>query len=65
MSDDPDPPNLYSFRLATADTFRERKEEGSIVFLATASDADGNDGRGEDWGREKRVAVGATDSSPV
>lgn len=39
MSDEPNPPKLSSFRLATAEIYEERKREGSKVFLASKGDA--------------------------
>lgn len=53
MADDPDPPNPTSFRLATAEIYRERDVGGSVVFLARVAGAEGE------------VVVGAAELSPI
>ncbi|KAL9186703.1 hypothetical protein ACHAXT_005941 [Thalassiosira profunda] len=54
MAGDPNAPKLSSFRLATAEIYEERRQEGSTVFLARISNGGGND-----------VAVGAAELSPI
>mmetsp|Transcript_13133 Transcript_13133/g.24156 ORF Transcript_13133/g.24156 Transcript_13133/m.24156 type:complete len:310 (+) Transcript_13133:254-1183(+) len=65
MSEDPNPPNLSSFRLATAEIFHESVEEGSMVFLASMLSNGSADGHGIDDGMKKYVTVGAAELSPI
>lgn len=63
MSEDPNPPKLSSFRLATAEIYHERKDEregGSTVFLATMLDNNISDNR-----HTAPVPVGAAELSPI
>eukprot|EP00985_Skeletonema_marinoi_P016985 scaffold9241_cov135-Skeletonema_marinoi.AAC.8 len=60
MADDPNPPSIHNFRMATAEIYQERKIDGAIVFLAKKNndnnnnnDADGNS------------SVGAAELSPI
>jgi len=60
MADDPNPPLIHNFRMATAEIYQERSLDGAIVFLAKKNndnnnnnDADGNS------------SVGAAELSPI
>jgi len=60
MADDPNPPSIHNFRMATAEIYQERSLDGAMVFLAKKNndninnnDADGNS------------SVGAAELSPI
>eukprot|EP00984_Skeletonema_dohrnii_P021392 scaffold10677_cov80-Skeletonema_dohrnii-CCMP3373.AAC.2 len=60
MADDPNPPSIHNFRMATAEIYQERSLDGAMVFLAKKNndninnnDADGN------------ASVGAAELSPI
>ena len=78
MANDPNPPKLSSFRMATAEIYHERRMEGSVVFLATMLNGDDNDdddgivdGQGVDKcdgtnnGGVVVVTIGAAELSPI
>jgi ribosomal protein S18 acetylase RimI-like enzyme len=51
------------FRLATAEIYRDRKEDGSTVFLAYIAPSD--DGSGENFRRQRSVVIGAAELTPI
>ena len=57
MANDPNPPRISSFRMATAEVFHERQMEGSLVSLATMMLNAKDNG--------KYVTVGAGELSPI
>ena len=68
MSNDPNPPSLHNFRLATVDICQERCMDGATIFLAKkTTDDDDDDTRSSSdnyWGDES-VVVGAAELSPI
>ena len=64
MANDPNPPSLHNFRLATLDIYNERSGDGAVVFLAKMYSHDDSDSIGG-VGSSVAKSVGAAELSPI
>ena len=71
MANDPNPPSIQNFRLATVEIYQERSADGAMVFLAKEANNKNNNNHNDglvnhqETGSENSVVVGAAELSHI